>query len=128
MFYNKKNHTNLQKLKLGDVWRTCNKIRAAIFRVGINLPEYFARLDPHKNCLISGQFIFYSAQQAMAYLFLIESQFISVIHGQLGGTIGLSEQEVAELADYFRVPDGRIYYTQLCDVINDSSKPNQIFR
>ncbi|ERL91681.1 hypothetical protein D910_09008 [Dendroctonus ponderosae] len=49
-----------------------------------------------------------------------ESQFISVIHGQLGGTIGLSEQEVAELADYFRVPDGRIYYTQLCDVINDS--------
>ncbi|CAG9765528.1 unnamed protein product [Ceutorhynchus assimilis] len=89
-------------LKLGDVWRTCNKIRAAIFRMGINLLEYFTRLDPHKNCLIS------------------ESQFISVIHGQLGATIGLSEQEVAELADYFRVPDGRIYYTQLCDVINDS--------
>ncbi|KAH1021753.1 uncharacterized protein LOC109541236 isoform X1 [Dendroctonus ponderosae] len=91
-----------KQLKLGDVWRTCNKIRAAIFRIGINLSEYFKLLDPHKNCLIS------------------ESQFISVIHGQLGGTIGLSEQEVAELADYFRVPDGRIYYTQLCDVINDS--------
>ncbi|XP_050306314.1 uncharacterized protein LOC126743325 [Anthonomus grandis grandis] len=91
-----------KQLKLGDVWRTCNKIRAAIFRMGINLSEYFKPLDPHKNCLIS------------------ESQFISVIHGQLGGTIGLSEQEVAELADYFRVPDGRIYYTQLCDVINDS--------
>ncbi|KAL1506511.1 hypothetical protein ABEB36_005862 [Hypothenemus hampei] len=89
-------------LKLGDVWRTCNKIRAAIFRIGINLSEYFKPLDPHKNCLIS------------------ESKFISVIHGQLGGTIGLSQQEVAELADYFRVPDGRIYYKQLCDVINDS--------
>ncbi|CAH1971344.1 unnamed protein product [Acanthoscelides obtectus] len=91
-----------RELKLGDVWRTCNKIRAAIFRMGINLFEYFAPLDPHKNCLIS------------------ESQFISVINGQLRATIGLSEQEVAELADYFRVPDGRIYYTQLCEVIHDS--------
>ncbi|XP_060524820.1 uncharacterized protein LOC132701132 isoform X2 [Cylas formicarius] len=88
--------------RLGDVWRTCNKIRAAIFRMGINLLEYFKPLDPHNNCLIS------------------ESQFISVIRRQLGATIGLSEQEVAELADYFRVPDGRIYYSQLCDVINDS--------
>ncbi|XP_076267066.1 uncharacterized protein LOC143200510 isoform X1 [Rhynchophorus ferrugineus] len=91
-----------KQLQLGDVWRTCNKIRAAIFRMGINLSDYFKPLDPHKNCLIS------------------ESQFISVIKGQLGGTIGLSEQEISELADYFRVPDGRIYYTQLCDVINDS--------
>ncbi|KAG5882903.1 hypothetical protein JTB14_020171 [Gonioctena quinquepunctata] len=91
-----------KELKLGDVWRTCNKIRAAIFRNGINLFEYFSSLDPHKNCLIS------------------ESQFISVINGQLRATIGLSEQEVAELADYFRVPDGRIYYTQLCEVIHDS--------
>ncbi|ERL91680.1 hypothetical protein D910_09007 [Dendroctonus ponderosae] len=42
-----------KQLKLGDVWRTCNKIRAAIFRIGINLSEYFKLLDPHKNCLIS---------------------------------------------------------------------------
>ncbi|CAG9864019.1 unnamed protein product [Phyllotreta striolata] len=91
-----------KELKLGDVWRTCNKIRAAIFRMGINLFDYFSRLDPHNNCLIS------------------ESQFISVINGQLRAIIGLSEQEVGELADYFRVPDGRIYYTQLCDVIHNS--------
>ncbi|XP_072384086.1 uncharacterized protein [Diabrotica undecimpunctata] len=91
-----------REIKLGDVWRTCNKIRAAVFRMGINLFDYFLPLDPHKNCLIS------------------ESQFISVINRQLRATIGLSEQEVAELADYFRVPDGRIYYTQLCEVIHDS--------
>ncbi|XP_056643883.1 uncharacterized protein LOC130449862 [Diorhabda sublineata] len=91
-----------REIKLGDVWRTCNKIRAAVFRMGINLFEYFQPLDPHKNSLIS------------------ESQFISVINGQLRATIGLSEQEVAELADYFRVPDGRIYYTQLCEVIHNS--------
>lgn len=91
-----------KEIKLGDVWRTCNKIRAAIFRMGINLFEYFMPLDPHKSWLIS------------------ESQFISVLNGQLRATIGLTEQEVAELADYFRVPDGRIYYTQLCQVIHDS--------
>ncbi|CAH1119695.1 unnamed protein product [Phaedon cochleariae] len=91
-----------KEFKLGDVWRTCNKIRAAIFRMGINLFEYFQPLDPNKSCLIS------------------ESQFISVINGQLRATIGLSEQEVKELADYFRVPDGRIYYTQLCEVMHDS--------
>ncbi|CAH0558987.1 unnamed protein product [Brassicogethes aeneus] len=89
-------------IKLGAVWRTCNKIRAAIFRLGLNLWEYFVPLDPQKNCLIS------------------ESQFISVLSGQLRSTIGLSEQEISELADYFRVQDGRIFYTQLCQVIHDS--------
>lgn len=91
-----------KRLKLVDVWRTCNKVRAAVFRMGINLFEYFTPLDPHKTCLIS------------------ISQFISVLNGKLRATIGLSEQECAELADYFRVPDGRIYYIQLCQVIHDS--------
>ncbi|KAJ8916967.1 hypothetical protein NQ315_008367 [Exocentrus adspersus] len=51
---------------------------------------------------------------------ILESQFISVINGQLGAIIGLSEQEVAELADYFRLPDGRIYYMQLCELIHNN--------
>ncbi|CAH0558988.1 unnamed protein product [Brassicogethes aeneus] len=53
-------------------------------------------------------------------LIFLESQFISVLSGQLRSTIGLSEQEISELADYFRVQDGRIFYTQLCQVIHDS--------
>lgn len=88
--------------KQADIWRTCNKMRAATFRMGINLFEYFTPLDPNKTCLIS------------------ESQFISVLNSQFRDTIGLTEQEIAELADYFRVPDGRIYYTQLCQVIHDA--------
>ncbi|KAL3279480.1 hypothetical protein HHI36_016990 [Cryptolaemus montrouzieri] len=88
--------------KLSDVWRTCNKIRAAIFRIGLNLWDYFLPLDPNKNRLIS------------------ESQFISVLSGQLRGKIGLSEQEISDLADYFRVQDGRIFYAQLCEVIHNS--------
>ncbi|CAG9816180.1 unnamed protein product [Phaedon cochleariae] len=86
----------------GGIWRTCNKIRAAIIRLGLNLFEYFQPLDPQRKCLIS------------------ESQFISVIDKQLRKITGLSEQEIKELADYCRVPDGRIYYTQLCEVIHDN--------
>lgn len=89
-------------MKLTDVWRICNKIRAAIFRVGFNLWDYYAPLDPYKNGLIS------------------ESAFVSVLNGPLRSTIGLSDYEIGELTDYFRVSDGRIFYTQFCEVINNS--------
>ncbi|XP_017798938.1 PREDICTED: uncharacterized protein LOC108579823 [Habropoda laboriosa] len=88
-------------LRLQDVWRTCNKIRAAIFRVGFNLWDFYKSLDPNNNCLIS------------------ESKFISVLAGQLKDQIGLSEKEISDLADYFRVQDGRIFYTQFCNIIHD---------
>ncbi|XP_014603469.1 PREDICTED: uncharacterized protein LOC106786514 [Polistes canadensis] len=89
-------------LKLQDVWRTCNKIRAAIFRTGLNLWDYYKPLDPENNSLIS------------------EVKFVSVLCGPLKGIIGLSDKEICELADYFRVQDGRILYRQFCEVIHDS--------
>lgn len=49
---------------------------------------------------------------------MLESQFVSVLAGPLRGTIGLSDQEIGELADYFRIQDGRILYTQLLEVIH----------
>nr|XP_022907624.1 uncharacterized protein LOC111419100 [Onthophagus taurus] len=91
-----------KEVKLLNIWRICNKIRATIFRVGINLWDYYLPLDPNKNCLIS------------------ESQFVSVLSGPLRTTIGLSDEEISELAEYFRVPDGRVFYTQMCQVIHDS--------
>ncbi|XP_015588421.1 uncharacterized protein LOC107264555 [Cephus cinctus] len=91
-----------KNLRLRDVWRTCNKIRAAIFRVGLNLWDYYRPLDPNKNSLIS------------------ESKFVSVLAGPLRGPIGLSDQEIGDLADYFRLQDGRILYSQFCEVIHDS--------
>ncbi|XP_011688757.1 PREDICTED: uncharacterized protein LOC105450541 isoform X2 [Wasmannia auropunctata] len=89
-------------LTLNDVWRTCNKIRAAVFRVGLNLWEYYKSLDPDKRCLIS------------------ESKFISVLAGPLKGVIGLSDKEICDLTDYFRIQDGRILYSQFCELIHDS--------
>ncbi|XP_018398309.1 PREDICTED: uncharacterized protein LOC108776253 [Cyphomyrmex costatus] len=89
-------------LNLHDVWRTCNKIRATVFRIGLDLWEYYKPLDPNKRCLIS------------------ESKFISVLTGPLKGVIGLSDREICDLADYFRIQDGRILYSQFCEVIHDS--------
>jgi hypothetical protein len=54
----------------------------------------------------------------------LESKFITILSGQLKGIIGLSDQEITELADYFRVQDGRILYKQFCEVIHDSGKYN----
>ncbi|XP_046666960.1 uncharacterized protein LOC124358706 [Homalodisca vitripennis] len=85
-----------------DIWRTCNKIRAAIFRSGLDLWNYYLPLDPEGYSLIS------------------ESKFVSVLGGPLKDTIGLSEQEILELADYFKAPDGRILYRQFCQVIHDN--------
>lgn len=37
------------------MWRALNKIRAAVFRVNLNLWKYFKPLDPEDNNLISGK-------------------------------------------------------------------------
>ncbi|KAF7382800.1 hypothetical protein HZH66_013202 [Vespula vulgaris] len=97
-------------LKLQDVWRTCNKIRAAIFRLGLSLWDHYKPLDPDNNSLIS------------------ETKFVSVLNGPLKETIGLSDKEICDLADYFRVQDGRILYRQFCEVIHDSGMTNNFLQ
>ncbi|XP_066591621.1 EF-hand calcium-binding domain-containing protein 6 [Prorops nasuta] len=89
-------------LKLQDVWRTCNKVQAAIFRVGLNLWDYYGPLDPNKKSLIS------------------ESKFTSILAGPLKPLIGLTNKEIFDLADYFRIQDGRILYAQFCNLIHHS--------
>lgn len=41
---------------------------------------------------------------------------------QLRGLIGLSEEEILELTDYFRVQDGRIAYDQFCKIIHENGE------
>ncbi|OWR51515.1 hypothetical protein KGM_210552A, partial [Danaus plexippus plexippus] len=92
--------TSKEIVRLADVWKTCNKIRAAVFRVGLNLWDWYRPLDPEGNSLIS------------------ESKFVSVLAGPLRSVVGLSEAEIAQLADYFRAQDGRVLYHQLCQIIH----------
>ncbi|CAH0724069.1 unnamed protein product, partial [Brenthis ino] len=87
-------------VRLADVWKTCNKIRAAVFRVGLNLWDWYRPLDPEGNSLIS------------------ESKFVSVLAGPLRAVVGLSDAEIAQVADYFRAQDGRVLYHQLCQIIH----------
>ncbi|CAH2981573.1 unnamed protein product [Chilo suppressalis] len=87
-------------VRLADVWKTCNKIRAAAFRVGLNLWDWYRPLDPEGNSLIS------------------ESKFVSILAGPLRSVIGLSDAEISQLADYFRAQDGRVLYHQLCQIIH----------
>ncbi|XP_023247489.1 uncharacterized protein LOC106644480 [Copidosoma floridanum] len=94
---------NTKELSACGVWRACNKIRAAVGRIHINFWDYFIPLDTQNNNLIS------------------ESCFINVLSGPLGILIGLSNQEVCEIADYFRTQDGRISYTQFCTTIHENN-------
>ncbi|KAL1139679.1 hypothetical protein AAG570_006657 [Ranatra chinensis] len=87
----------------GDIWRTMSKIRAAVYRVGFNLWDMFRPLDPNRTSLVS------------------EAKFLSVLLGPLKQIIGLTEQEINELASYFSVSDGRIFYTQFCEVIHNDT-------
>lgn len=43
--------------KLTEIWKTCNKIRAAIARKFIDLSSYFHLLDLNKTGLVSGKFL-----------------------------------------------------------------------
>ncbi|XP_015123214.1 uncharacterized protein LOC107045443 [Diachasma alloeum] len=118
--------TPLKDLKFRDVWRVCNKIRAAVFRIDLNLWDYFKPLDPNNNGLISG---IKRPNPSNAIIFprnlkfpsnILETKFIAIFTGPLRHCVGLSDPEIADLTDYFSIQDGRIIYSQLCQVIHDS--------
>lgn len=85
-------------LNLNEVWRTCRKIQSAVFQSHINIWKEYQNYDPNRNGLIS------------------EAIFIGIL-GKYKNLIGLSEFEIRELTDYFRLRDGRIAYDQFCKVI-----------
>lgn len=44
----------MKNLEIKNVWRACNKISAALFRVNLNLRDYFRPLDITNSGLVSG--------------------------------------------------------------------------
>ncbi|XP_026476196.1 uncharacterized protein LOC113381611 [Ctenocephalides felis] len=90
---------------LTDVWRTCNKLRGALFRIkGFNLRARLAAYDAEAKTKTGGGLI-------------TLDKFKTVLLGPVRNIVALSEQEVADLAEYFCVADGRIHYSQMCDVL-----------
>lgn len=49
---------------------------------------------------------------------------MNILSNKLRGIIGLSNTEIEELTDYFRVQDGRIFYHQFCNVIHSDIPDN----
>lgn len=43
---------------------------------------------------------------------------MSILAGPLRSVVGLSDEEIAQVADYFRAQDGRVLYHQLCQIIH----------
>ncbi|XP_049792835.1 uncharacterized protein LOC126202556 [Schistocerca nitens] len=84
-----------------DIWRTCNKIRAAVAQKNVNLWDILSPLDPQKDSLVS------------------ESEFCNAVRQ----AIGLSDLEAAQVAAHFRANGGRILYRQFCSLIHGQDAP-----
>uniref|UniRef100_A0A034VES4 Uncharacterized protein n=1 Tax=Bactrocera dorsalis TaxID=27457 RepID=A0A034VES4_BACDO len=85
-------------LNLNEIWRACRKIQATIFRYGFDICADFVEHDPNCTGLISN------------------SLFTSIL-GKYKNVVGLSEFELREVTDYFRLRDGRVAYKQFCKVV-----------
>lgn len=57
---------------LKSIWRTCNKIRAALHQVKINLWDYFRPLDTYSSGLVSGSIPFFIKTQGSCSIFVLQ--------------------------------------------------------
>ncbi|CAH1408075.1 unnamed protein product [Nezara viridula] len=88
-----------------SVERTLAKIKAASLRVGFNLWHIFKPLDPHDTNYMS------------------ESKFLSILLGPMKSIIGLDPFEIGEMTNYYKIADGRIAYTRLCQEVHEKLSP-----
>ncbi|XP_075148195.1 uncharacterized protein LOC142222120 [Haematobia irritans] len=89
---------NRLDVKLNEIWKACRKIQDALFKHGFNIAKEFCPYDPQGKGLIS------------------ESLFSSIL-GKYKNVIGLSDFELREVTDYFRLRDGRVVYGEFCKVV-----------
>ncbi|XP_026479927.1 uncharacterized protein LOC113386357 [Ctenocephalides felis] len=83
---------------LDDSWRALNKLRARVGRSDVNLFAAFNTHDKDKTGLCS------------------EAIFAHALSSEL--ETELTDREIGELADLFRIQDGRIDYGQMCGLVH----------
>ena len=99
---------NKFSISLPGIRRTLDKIESVLARKTIDFKSSFDEFDPKRCGLVS------------------DSKFFTVVYNQLGHEFGICQEEVRELADYFKKPDGRVYYQELLDLVSpqqDITKP-----
>lgn len=90
---------NLKLIPLSGIARSCSKIESALARKNIDLDCYFYEVDKKRCGLISG------------------AKFFTVVYNQLGRNLGVCQEEVQELAKYFKKPDGRVDYPEFLNFV-----------
>uniref|UniRef100_A0A0A9W7P5 EF-hand protein 5 variant 1 n=1 Tax=Lygus hesperus TaxID=30085 RepID=A0A0A9W7P5_LYGHE len=94
-------------LIFGDVWTIISRIQSVLQRSPqLDIVGFLRRLDPHKERLIQ------------------ESDFLMALCSVYQKYLGISEAEMKKVAEYFRVPDGRILYEQFCQFLENDPPYN----
>ena len=84
-------------ITLSSVARTCDKIALVLARKVINIEKSFHELDLKKCGLIS------------------DAKFFTVVYNQIGHDLGVCQEEVKELGNYFKKQDGRVDYKEFLE-------------
>lgn len=98
----------MHKICSRGIARTCDKIECVLARKVIDLAKFFKDVDPKRCGMVSAE------------------KFFTVIYIQLGHEFGVCQEEVRELADYFKKEDCRVCYTHFLKLVtpqNFSEKP-----
>lgn len=94
-----KEKMNKFSITLPGIRRTLDKIESVLARKPIDFKSYFDEIDTKRCGLVS------------------DSKFFTVVYNQLGREFGVCQEEVHELADYLKKPDGCVYYQELLDLV-----------
>lgn len=75
----------------------------SVFKNGIRTTEFFKDHDKLRSGIIT------------------ENQFICGLMLAVGKEAQLSRQEVQKLAEFYRLPDGRVNYKEFCDAMENGN-------
>lgn len=85
-----------------------DKLRVAVFKNGIRSLDFFKDHDKLRSGVIT------------------ENQFICGIVLAAGKEAQLSRAEIQKIVEFYRIPDGRVRYRELCDMLENSKIKKQI--
>lgn len=92
----------MQKVCLPGIARTCDKIESVLVRKVIDLAAHFKKVDPEGRGMIS------------------DDKFFTVLYNQLGHELGVCQEEVKELGNYFKKENGCVCYGDLLEIVTPS--------
>ena len=78
-----------------------DRLRIAVFKNGVRTTEFFKDYDKLRSGLIT------------------ENQFVCGLSLAVGKEGQLSRSEIQQVVDFYRIPDGRVRYTDFCEMMEN---------